>query len=165
MIVVSNAGPLIALAKIERFELLRALFSRIAIPQAVFDGVVVRGKGRAGADETQQALGDWIEVWDAQNEAMVRGFLTKLGRGESEAIALALEVEADLVLLDDYKARTTAEFMGLNITGTVGVLNEAYRRGFIAELKRILDELIDKGVRLSDKVYSEVLEIGKDRGR
>ena len=74
-------------------------------------------------------------------------------------------VEANLVLLDDHKARTTAEFMGLNITGTVGVLNEAYRRGFITELKRILDELIAKGVRLSDKVYSEMLEIGKGRGR
>jgi predicted nucleic acid-binding protein len=153
MIIVSNAGPLIALAKIERFGLLRALFNKIAIPQAVYDEVVVRGKGRAGADETRKAVGDWIEVQDVQNEAMVKGFLTKLGRGESETIALALELEADLVLLDDYKARTTAEFMGLNITGTVGVL------------KRILDELRVKGVRLSDKVYSEVLKIGKGHGR
>jgi uncharacterized protein len=165
MIIVSNAGPLIALAKIEHFELLQALFHKIAIPQAVFDEVVVRGKGRAGADETQQAVGDWIEVRDVQNEAMVRGLLTKLGRGESEAIVLALEVEADLVLLDDYKARTTAEFMGLNITGTVGVLNEAYSGGLITDLRRVVDELIAKGVRLSDKVYSEMLEIGNGRRR
>jgi predicted nucleic acid-binding protein len=126
---------------------------------------VVRGKGKTGADETQKAVGDWIEVRDVQNEAMVRGFLTKLGRGESETIALALELEADLVLLDDYKARTAAEFMGLNITGTIGVLNEACNRGLITKLKRILDELIAKGVRLSDEVYSEVLKIGESHGR
>jgi len=119
VIIVSNAGPLIALAKIERFGLLRELFGKLYIPQAVYDEVVVIGTGRAGANETEQAVSDWIEVQEVKDLVMVKSLLTKLGKGESEAIALALEAKADLVLLDDYKARATAEFMGLNMTGTV----------------------------------------------
>lgn len=56
MITVSNAGPLIACAKIGRFELLHQLFSQVAIPQAVFEEVVIKGAERAGAKETQAAL-------------------------------------------------------------------------------------------------------------
>jgi predicted nucleic acid-binding protein len=67
VIIVSNAGPLIALAKIERFELLRELFGKIYIPQAVYDEVVVIGTGRAGANETEQAVGDWIEVQEVKD--------------------------------------------------------------------------------------------------
>lgn len=119
MIVVSNAGPLIALAKIEQFELLRELFGKLCIPQAVYDEVVVIGAGKAGANETRQGVGNWIEVKKVKDLVMVKSLLTKLGKGESEAIALALEMKADLVLLDDYKARATAEFMGLNMTGTM----------------------------------------------
>jgi predicted nucleic acid-binding protein len=141
VIIVSNAGPLIALAKIERFELLRKLFSKLYIPQAVYDEVVVIGAGRAGAKETEQAVGDWIKVQEVKDIVMVKSLLTKLGKGESEAIALALETKADLVLLDDYKARATAEFMGLNMTGSVGMLNKVQKEGLISDLRPLLDEL------------------------
>lgn len=158
MIIVSNAGPLIALAKIERFGLLRELFGKLYIPQAVHDEVVVIGTGRAGANETEQAVGDWIEVQEVKDLVMVKSLLTKLGKGESEAIALALETKADMVLLDDYKARATAEFMGLNMTGTVGMLSQAQKKGLISDLRSLLDELRAGGFRLSDKVYAEILK-------
>ena len=158
MIIVSNAGPLIALAKIERFGLLRELFGKLYIPQAVYDEVVVIGTGRAGANETEQAVGDWIEVQEVKDLVMVKSLLTKLGKGESEAIALALEAKADLVLLDDYKARATAEFMGLNMTGTVGMLSRAQKKGLISDLRPLLDELRARGFRLSDKVYAQILK-------
>jgi predicted nucleic acid-binding protein len=158
VIIVSNAGPLIALAKIERFELLRELFGKLCIPQAVYDEVVVTGTGKAGANETGQAVGDWIEVQEVKDLVMVKSLLTKLGKGESEAIALALEMKADLVLLDDYKARATAEFMGLNMTGTVGMLSKAQKKGIISDLRPLLDELRARGFRLSDKVYAEILK-------
>lgn len=158
MIVVSNAGPLIALAKIEQFELLRELFGKLCIPQAVYDEVVVIGAGKAGANETRQGVGNWIEVKKVKDLVMVKSLLTKLGKGESEAIALALEAKADLVLLDDYKARATAEFMGLNMTGTIGMLSRAQKKGLISDLRPLLDELRAKGFRLSDKVYAEILK-------
>jgi predicted nucleic acid-binding protein len=158
VIIVSDAGPLIALAKIERFGLLRELFGKLYIPQAVYDEVVVIGTGRAGANETEQAVGDWIEVLEVKDLVMVKSLLTKLGKGESEAIALALETKADMVLLDDYKARATAEFMGLNMTGTVGMLSQAQKKGLISDLRSLLDELRAGGFRLSDKVYAEILK-------
>jgi len=158
VIIVSNAGPLIALAKIERFELLRELFGKICIPQAVYDEVVVIGTGRAGANEMEQAVGDWVEIQEVKDLVIVKSLLTKLGKGESEAIALALETKADLVLLDDYKARATAEFMGLSMTGTVGMLSRAQKKGLISDLRSLLDELQAKGFRLSDKVYAEILK-------
>lgn len=158
MIVVSNAGPLIALAKIGRFELLRELFGKLYIPQAVYNEVVVVGTGRAGANETGQAVGDWIEVQEVKDLVMVKSLLTKLGKGEAEAIALALETKANLVLLDDYKARTTAEFMGLNMTGTVGMLSQARKKGLISDLRPLLDELRARGFQLSDNIYNEILK-------
>jgi len=111
--IVSNASSLIALARIERFGLLQSVFGHLCIPQAVYDEIVVKGAGKAGADETREAVGDWIEVLPVKDTAMVRSLLTELGRGESEAIALALETEGGLVLLDDRRARTVAKFMGL----------------------------------------------------
>jgi predicted nucleic acid-binding protein len=62
MIVVSNAGPLIVLAKIGRFDLLQSIFGRLIIPQAVYDEVAIAGAGRPGADETRQACDAWIEI-------------------------------------------------------------------------------------------------------
>jgi len=157
--VISNAGPLIALAKIERFGLLKSILGHLCIPQAVYDEVVVKGAGRAGSDETEKAFGDWIEVLSVENMAMVRSLLTKLGKGEAEAIALAMETEADLVLLDDGKARTVAKFMGLNVSGTVGVLIQAYRKGLETDLQQVLDELRARGFRIGDDVYSEALKV------
>lgn len=157
MIIVSNAGPLIALAKIGHFELLRRIFGRLSIPQAVYHEVAVRGIGRPGADEIRQALGHWIEVLSVQDTAVVRSFSTKLGLGESEAIALAMEVSAELVLLDDGKARAVAEFMGLDVSGTVGVLIQAYRIGLLADLRQTLDELRAKGFRLDEQIYTDAL--------
>jgi len=157
MIVVSNAGPLIALAKIGHFELLRSLFGRLCIPQAVYEEVVIRGAGKPGADETMQASNDWIDVLSVEDVVMVRSLLARLGKGESEAIVLALEKEADLLLLDDRKARAVAEFMGLVVSGTVGVLLQAYKQGAVVDLKQLLDALRAKGFWIDDTVYHRAL--------
>lgn len=158
--IVSNASPLIALARIKRFALLQSIFGHLCIPQAVYDEIVVKGAGKAGADETRAALGDWIEVLPVKDTAMVRSLLTKLGRGGSEAIALALETEAGLVLLDDQMARTVARFMGLNVSGAVGVLIQAYEKGFVIDLKQALDALRAMGFWFGDEVHSEALKAG-----
>lgn len=158
MIAISDAGPLIALARIGRFELLRHILGHLHIPQAVYDEVVLKGAGRAGADETQKALSDWIDVLAVKGATMTRSLLTKLGQGESEAITMAIEMRADLVLLDDRKARTIAEFMGLNVSGTIGVLIQAYGKGLVRDLEPVLDELKAQGFHIGDRVYSEALK-------
>jgi len=88
--VVSNSTPLIALARIRRFQLLRELFGEINIPLAVYDEVVNAGKGRAGVIEVESA--DWIHCHQVSNSDLVAFLRISLDAGEAEAIALALEL-------------------------------------------------------------------------
>jgi hypothetical protein len=82
----------------------------------------------------------------------------KLGKGESEVIALSLE-EKSVAVLDDYVARKTARELGLKVKGTLGILIDAKKEGKIKELKPLLDELIKKDFRISKKLYEKALEL------
>jgi hypothetical protein len=157
MITVSNAGPLIACAKVGRFDLLHNLFDQVTVPQAVYAEVVIRGAGRAGADETQGARQRWIRVERVKNLALSRSLHIQLGMGESEAIALSIELGADVLLLDDRKARAMARYLGLPVVGTVGVLLRANRTGLLPDLESALDELRSHGFRISDELYRYAL--------
>jgi len=94
VIVVSNTSPLIALSNIGELDLLRFLFERIIIPRGV-------------AEEFGETLPDWIEVRDVQNRIVVDLMRERLHKGEAEAIALAIELNADLVIIDDKSARNS----------------------------------------------------------
>lgn len=109
--VVSNSTPLIALARIRRFHLLRELFSQVSIPASVYEEVVSEGRGRAGMVEVANA--QWIIHHDVKNIDLVAFLKISLDAGEAETIALAKEIGADLVLLDDNDGR--------NIAGSVGI--------------------------------------------
>jgi len=80
-----------------------------------------------------------------------------LHAGEIEAMELALWLRAKLVILDERLARKIAKTQGLNIVGTVGILKHARDKGLLADLKGALDELRGSGIRISDKLYREVL--------
>ncbi len=132
MNVVSNAGPLIALGKLELTDLPFRLYGTIAIPEAVFTEVVVQGSesGAADAERIQLAiLRNQIRVVHLDEPAVraeVR--IAALGKGEQQTLHLALETQADLVLMDDLLARKKAQQLGLAVKGTLGVLTEAFRR-------------------------------------
>ncbi len=112
MTVVANAGPLIALAQIGHFDLLRSLYGRVHIPPAVRREVVIMGKGRAGSSETVEA--NWIHVLDVRETTAVELLKGRLDTGESEAIVLALQLHADLLLIDEALGRRVAEARGLS---------------------------------------------------
>lgn len=95
MIVVSDATPLIALAKIRQIALLHTLFGKVYVPQAVYDEVVTRAPRHPGADEVRQAT--WIEVRAPQDRSKVNYLQVDLDLGEAEALVLADELAADLV--------------------------------------------------------------------
>ena len=154
-LVVSNAGPLITLAKIQRPQLLKDLFGHIVIPRAVFEEVVLQGAGEPGAEETRSA--GWIETRSAADDLSVAVLRESLGAGESEAIVLAQELGADLLLLDDALARRKAGRLGLKVMGTLGVLLLAKQRGYLEMVKPILSELQQTDFRASTRVYEEVL--------
>ncbi|MBN1886733.1 MAG: DUF3368 domain-containing protein [Thermoflexales bacterium] len=155
MIVVSDATPLIALAKIGQINLLRSLFGKVYVPQAVYDEVVTHASHRPGADEVRQA--DWIEVCGPGDRTKVDYLQIDLDTGEAEALVLAEKLSANLVLVDETKARLAADTLKLKYIGTVGLLLLAKRRGLVPQIRPLIDELRAKKFRLSEKVYQAVL--------
>ena len=102
---------------------------------------------------------DWIEVRDIGNRPLAAALAQRLDDGESEAIALALELKADLVLLDEKDARKAAESLGLNVLGVVGLLIWARRKGIIASLRDELIRLREKaGFRIGEELFNRALE-------
>ena len=162
MIVVSNASPVINLAAIDRLDLLRSLFGEIVIPRAVFDEVAVAGEGDPGSIEVRTF--EWIRTAEVANRTLVMSLSLEMDDGEAEAVALACEMRADLVLLDEKIAREAAFRIGLKCAGVIGMLVEAKRRALIPSVKPLLDELVVKaGFRVSPSLYERVLQTAGER--
>lgn len=136
MIVVSDSSPLIALAAVERLDMLHALFSNLTIPEAVHREIGIQGVARAGADAIVAA--DWIERRAVANTKLADVLKGDLDEGEAEAIALALEMEAGLVLIDEQRARRRAADLGLTYTGVLGVVVRAKQQGLVREVRPLL---------------------------
>jgi len=157
MSIVSNASPLINLARIGRLELLHKLYGEICVPDAVWQEVVVAGAGLPGAEQVVEAL--WIKRHSVANSALVRALQQDLDAGESEAIALAVELEAELLLMDESLGRETARHLGLRFIGIIGVLIEARHTGRIDAIKPYLDALREvAGFRVCQALYARVLQ-------
>jgi hypothetical protein len=158
MIVVSNTSPLTNLAAIGVFDLLRQLFGEIHIPDAVWNELNADGKIWPGRDEVAQA--SWVTCHKVQNQTLVTALRYDLDHGEAECIALALALEADLVLLDEREGRHTAQRHGLKAVGIVGLLLEGKTRGYIGEIRPLLDDLRQiAGFYLSDTLYRYALHL------
>ncbi len=155
--VVTNASPLIYLAILDRFDLLRQCFEKVHVPLAVYGEVVLQGAGLPGADETRAAIAaGWLKRVATQNRIAVDALLAELDLGEAEAITLARESGIGQVLLDDGAARARARLMGLTVSGTIGVLLLARQAGVAIDLKHDLDVLIQHNFHLSREVYDEL---------
>jgi len=157
MKVVVDSSVLISLSAINQLELLRKRFSEVTIPQAVQEEVVIEGKGQPGSQEVKSS--NWIRVQEVKDRSFVRLLEVELDRGESEAIALARELNADLVLLDEKDARSRAKRVGLRILGTIGILIWAKKTSHICNLQEQLDALRDKAkFRIIPGLYEQALK-------
>ena len=158
-LVVSDSSTLIHLASIGRLALLKKFYASITITPAVWREVVEQGAGRAGAVEVANAhKAGWIEIVAPTDESLVRLLKRELGDGESEVIALAIEQQADLTLLDESEARRIAEIFGLSKTGVIGILMRAKREGEIDSLRTELDKLREQGgFWIEDRLYHQAL--------
>lgn len=157
MIAIADSSPLILLARIEQLWLLRALFSRVVVPAAVHHETVGQGHFRPGA--AQIAGGDWISVEEVVDILAVRMLRQQVGPGESEAIVLALQLNADLLLIDDAKGRRIAETYGLSTVGTIGILIEAKRANLLPAFKPSLDALLEVGLHMNRQLYVHALQL------
>lgn len=157
--VVSNATPLIALSRIGRLDVLKKLFGTLIIPEAVFSEVAADGKKRAGSKEVASA--DWVRRQEVANTTVVDFLSVTVDAGEAEAIALAKEIKADLLLIDDREGRKLAESVGIPIAGTIGLLLRYYR-GDPGSFKLALDELISEGFRVGEREYGRFIKLAEE---
>jgi predicted nucleic acid-binding protein len=146
-VVVSDASPLILLARISRLELFRTISARVVAPPEVWREAT-RHPHAPGA--TTLLAATWIEV-----RAPVAPVDGPLGLGEREAIALAKELDAVLVV-DDGDARARAMVEGVKIVGTVGVLKRAKQLGHVKLVGPIIEELRANGLRITDAIVAAV---------
>ena len=153
-VVVSNTTPLIALAWLEQLDLLPALFEKVHIPQAVRDEVH-HNPDAVGASELSAA--PWLVVRPITNTLAVELLLDQLDLGESEAIVLARELKAELLLMDERRGRRRALQSGLTVVGTLGILIQARQRGLVGPLRPLLDQLRQLPFHMSESLYTEVL--------
>ena len=150
---VINTTPLISLAVINKISLLDELFDNVYIPMAVFKEATRKGKKNTATIESW-GKNRTVDIKDMQAKS---AFELTLGEGEAEVIVLAQEVGADLVIIDEDKARKVAKRSGLYVTGTIGLLLDAKKRGKISHIKPFLGRLIEGGIYISDNLYDNAL--------
>ena len=139
---VCDSSPLIHLAAIGRLSLLRDYYNSITIPPAVWREVVDQGGDREGAKEIRNAHAEgWITVASPKNSALIKALLKDLHEGEAESIALAIELSARIIILDETEARHSADLHGLSVIGIIGILLQAKAdkkiRSIRAEMERL----------------------------
>ena len=157
MIVVCNTSPLTSLAAIGLFDLLRELFGQIHIAQGVWFELNHGGRRHPGSREVENA--PWVGRHEVQNQTLVMILRRDLDLGEAETLALATELKADLVLIDEQEGRHAATRLGVRSLGVLGVLLQAKRLGKIQEIRPHLDALREQaGFFLGDRLYRDVLE-------
>lgn len=160
MIVVSDTTPLITLMKINKLELLEKLFGEVFIPRAVFRELTVNEKFADEARKIESAAFFKVrEIVDKKSLDLVHK-ISGLDLGESEAIVLAQELDSDLILIDEFRGRLIASQMNLQLTGTLGVLYNSYKRHFIErdEIENCIEIIRNSNIRISEKLLREFLE-------
>jgi len=156
--IISNASPLIFLSKISRLGLLNELFCEVYIPDGAWNEAIYKPDGVS--DELREAKSAGrLKVFTVNNTVAVSAMLGRLHRGESEVIVGSVELGVPDVILDDGYARSKAKQMGLNVTGTIGVLLAAYKKGFIADIKSEIEKLRKIGFRISDSIIEQIMKI------
>ncbi|MDM8523859.1 DUF3368 domain-containing protein [Desulfococcaceae bacterium HSG8] len=158
MIVVSNTSPLTSLASVGQFDLLRRLYSLVNIADGVWDELNAMGKAWPGSQEV--AASGWIHRHTVRNRFLVRALRRDIDRGEAESIVLALELGADMILLDEKEGRSAARRMNLKPVGVIGVLLEAKKNGLLYSVRPHLDSLRQvAGFRIKESLYLHALEL------
>lgn len=162
MIVISDVIPIIALIKIESLDILEKMYKKIIIPKAVYDELIINIDYQNEIDIIQKCTFLETKIVEENLSVSLLQKQLKLDLDESEAIVLANSINANLIIIDERKARRIARDIGLNVTGTLGILVEAKRRGLIKELKPLLDKLIENDIRISKKLYKDILKLANE---
>lgn len=155
MIVISDTSVITNLIRLEELNLLHDLFEKVIIPAKVYEEL---GKLPEQIDLINEIT--WIEVRKISNIDFYNRLIETLDAGEAESIILALELKADLLIIDEKRGRRFATEFGIPITGLLGVLVEAKELGLIVSVQPLLDQLINEiGFKVDPYLYQKILEI------
>ena len=163
MRVISNTSPISNLAIVGRLEILARQFGKARIPSAVH-----RELSRLEHDAGSRAIRDasfqgWIQVETTATSDLARNLAFSLDAGEADAIALASESAADLLIMDESAGRLAARKLGITMTGTLGVLLKERRAGRLTSMKEEIDRLvIDAGFFISRSIRQSFLEAASE---
>ena len=158
MIVVSNTSPIFYLSSINYLDLLHQIYGNIIIPVAVLNEITDIGNTDVSATIIPKL--PWIQTRSVTNLTLVNRLRAELDRGEAEAIALAIELNADRLIIDERLGRKIAEQSGVAIVGVLGILIAAKQRNLIDAVKPLLYRLTEQtGFWLEQKLYRSILQI------
>lgn len=147
-IVVSNSSPLIALHQIRQLELLQILYGQVFVPPAV-----------VGETAPQFAKPSWLVETPIASAMIPRITARSIGAGETEALALALEMDADLAILDERAGRNLAQSLGIHVTGALGILIFAKQQGLLTAVRPLVEALQANDFYISSPLFDEVMLI------
>lgn len=148
MIVISDTSPLSALLTVKQADLLPSIFGQVVIPVAV----------RSELLRFHPQLPEWLRVQAVADADLVARHAENVDRGEAEAIALAQEVKADYLLIDERKGRRLAQRQGLRVIGIVGVVLIAKRRRLISSARALIDQMVkESGIYLDENLKASAL--------
>jgi predicted nucleic acid-binding protein len=142
---ISNTSCLIVLDNIDLLFILKELYGSIIITQEV-------------SGEFGKTVPGWIDVREVKDKKYLRLMENFVDLGEASIITLSLEIDDNIVILDDFKARKLAKKLNINITGTLGIIINAKKKNIISSTKEVLYKLRDKGFRISKELENELLK-------
>jgi len=141
---VSNTSPISSLASIGRLSLLRTQFSEVWLPPTVLKELSAHPSSEALAEIQTAISAKWMQSSALQNSRLFDVLCQHLHAGEAEAITLAVQMNADIVLIDEREGRQLAVRAGLQVTGTLGVLLRVKLHGEIRDLGKEIQALRTK---------------------
>ncbi len=143
--------------QINQLSLLQQVFDLVILPEAVYEELCILPAQKVIDQQT------WLFVQKPTDERLVAELRKELDNGEAEAIALALELKAEALIIDELKGRNKAEEVGLKVIGLLGTLLEAKKRGLIPALQPLMTELTSKaGFKIHPALYQQVLKIADE---
>ena len=157
MIVVSDTTAISSLHKIAHLHLLKEIFTEVVIPAQVYDELKYFEKIQPGFDLRRSY--PWISIETVKDTGLIQSLEEILDAGESSAIALSIQLHADLLLIDEKLGRKIAREKGLSVVGLMGVLEIAKKRKIVPFIKPLMDDLIRvANFRISKLLYERTLE-------
>ena len=162
--IVADTGPIIAFARLGRLELLHQVVETLVIPEAVYAELVSRGRDRPGAAEVEH--GGWMHRRTVTDQAAVAQLPRVLHAGEREAIVLAHELRAQL-LIDEQRGREIAIARGLAVLGILRMLAEAKQCGLIPAVPPLVEALLAIGYWIDEErvIQPFMQEMGEEQSR